>query len=140
MDDQLNEYQKRSVETVLCLFEQNLRHARYWLQGGEESGILYHRQMRVSARQREMIEQRINLALALVAEIAQTFDLKSKEENMNGWLMGEMSVSWANLIDSCSTKLRRFGDVDPALSGTLDPAMSSLAQVALDIAQMIERQ
>jgi len=48
-----------------------------------------------------------------------------------------MSMSWANLCDARSNKLKRFGDVDPALGPVLDPRIDRLAELALSLASML---
>jgi hypothetical protein len=138
MNRQLNPYQKRSLEVVLRTFEERLRQTRTWLQSPEENGILYRKTGNVSLEQKEMIESQIDLALEQIAWLASTFDLKLVEEDIASWLRGVMSESWADLIDTQANKLQRFGEVSSELHEMLDPIVSRLAQLALEIANANE--
>jgi hypothetical protein len=44
------------------------------------------------------------------------------------------------LIDNQSGKLKRYGQVNPALESVLDPALGQLAQLALDLASVFDDQ
>jgi hypothetical protein len=73
-----------------------------------------------------------------IAALAQEIGLEPEVEDPAGLIRGELSVSWANLIDTQSRKLKRFGDVNPGLEGVLDPAIQRLAQAALELASLFD--
>lgn len=138
MKELLNAYQLNAVMLALRSFEENLRQADAWLQGKEDIGILYQHKLRLSNGKREAARKQIAEALTQIAELAHRLDLQAIEENRAGLIRGQLTVSWANLIDRRSQKLSRFGEVDPGLAEVLDPDIDRLAQMALDLAMLFE--
>jgi hypothetical protein len=138
VNDLLNPDQRRSVTIVLRMFEENLRQAEAWLQDAEVNGILYQRKLNLSPARRQAAQQRVAAALEQVAALAQEIGLEPEVEDPAGLIRGELSVSWANLIESQSSKLKRFGDVNPGLESVLDPAIQHLAQATLELAALFE--
>jgi len=136
MNDLLNYNQRRSVTIVLRNFEEHLRMTSAWLDGAEENGILYRRKLNLSPVQRQVAQQRVDTALETIASLAQKIGLEPEVEDPAGLIRGEMNVSWANLIDTQSRKLKRYGDVDPELKSVLDPAIQRLAQLAMELASI----
>jgi hypothetical protein len=118
------------------MFEENLRLTAAWLDGAEENGILYRRKLNLSPVQRQVAQQRVDTALETIASLAQKIGLEPEVEDPAGLIRGEMNVSWANLIDTQSRKLKRYGDVDPELKSVLDPAIQRLAQLAMELASI----
>jgi|YelNatPaOPRAMG01_1025707.scaffolds.fasta_scaffold302285_1 hypothetical protein len=133
----LNTAQRSSLAIVLRMFEGQLRQADAWLQDGSEDGILYRRVLRLPPEARAALRGQVATALAEIAELAQAFDLEPEEEDLAAAMAAAMSVSWASLCDSRSERLRRFGDVDPALREVLDPRIERLADLALSLASML---
>ncbi len=138
MNDLLNPDQLRSVEVTLRMFEENLRMTASWLDGAEENGILYRRKVALSKERRKAARQRINAALDEIAVLARMLDLSPEEKDAIGLIRGRLAVSWANLIDSQSGKLNRYGDVDPRLEGILDPAIQRLVELAQELEMLFE--
>ena len=82
------------------------------------------------------MQQKIAAGLALVEELAQTLQLEPEIIDLVGSVRGQMSESWANLIDSRAAKLRRYGEVDPGLAQPLDPALDRLVRIAAELSQL----
>jgi len=137
MPNLLNAAQRSSLSIVLRMFEIELRQADAWLQAGSEEGILYRRVLRLSPEVRAAVREKVAAALAEVAELAGAFDLEQQEEDLAATMAAAMSLSWASLCDTRSDRLRRFGDVDPALREALDPRIERLADMALSLASML---
>ena len=137
MADLLNEYQRNSLTAVLRLHEQQLRRAQEWLQQPPASGILYRRVLHLSAEQRQLALEHIAKMLALVDKMARGFALEPEEEDLGASIAADMVVSWANLLDVRSDKLRGYGTVDPRLGPSLDPYVLRLAELALKLASML---
>ena len=72
----------------------------------------------------------------MIANLAQEISLEQEVEDPAGLIRGEFSVSWANLIDTQSRKLKRYGDVNPEAKNVLDPAIQKLAQLAMELASI----
>lgn len=132
----LNVAQHAALAVVLCHFEQSLRQAEMWLQGQQTSGIPYRTSLRLSAERRATMSARITEALEGIAHLTERFGLRPVDELLENKIASEMSINWANLIDTRSDKLRRYGSVDPGLHELLDPAIEHLAQLALEIASL----
>lgn len=134
MNDLLNPYQKKALATALRTFEDNLRQAQSWLDGNEVDGILYRRKLNLSAEHRGELRQRIAVILEDIATLAAGLGLEKKFEDPAGLISGQMSIAWANLIDSQASKLKRFGEVHPELSHAIDPHIQKMAQSAMELA------
>lgn len=138
MSELLNPSQRRSVTITLREFEASLRRALEWLDGKNENGILYRETLRLSAPQRTEMRQAIEAALAEIATTSELLGLESAEQDAAGLIRGEMSVAWANLLDTRSKKLRGYGDVHPQLAKVLDPHILTLSNLAMQLANLFE--
>ena len=139
MKSLLNSEQQSSVKIVLRMFEENLREVETWLQGAEVNGILYQRRLNLPAAKREAVQQCVDAALEIIAALARKFDLKPEVEDVSNMIRSRMSIRWADLADTQSRKLKRFGEVPPELKRTLDPDIQQLARLALELASIIEK-
>ena len=133
LTDLLNPIQKNSLRITLRRFEENLLQAQAWLDGNEENGVLFQRKLTLPAKRREQAEQVIKEARELIEKVSHDFDLPIESENAASLLRGEMSISWADLLDSRAGELKRAGAVHPELSAALDPGIQSLARIALTL-------
>ena len=131
MKDLLNPIQKNTLRIALRQFEENLFHAQAWLNGNEESGVWYQRKLILSEKPRQQAEQEIRIALDLVEKVSHDFDLLAESENAAALIRGEMAISWADLMDSRASELKRCGQVHPDLSAALDPGVERMAGIAL---------
>jgi hypothetical protein len=138
MSPTLNPSQRLAVTIVLCRFEQELRQTALWLQAPSSSGTLYRTSLALSAEQRAGIAALIEEALRLIAELAERFALSPAEESLANQIAASMSVSWADLVDTRSAKLARYGPAAPALREALDPDIERLAQIALSISTLAQ--
>jgi hypothetical protein len=131
--DLLNPAQRSSLTLGLRAFEKDLRQADAWLLGGEEHGCLYRRSLDLAPERRAAARVQIAGALAQIAALAERFDLAVTEDDLGATIASQMSVDWANLCDTRSNKLRRYGEVDPRLAEFLDADVDALAQLALSL-------
>jgi hypothetical protein len=131
--DLLNSIQKNSLRITLRRFEENLIHTQTWLDGYEENGVLYQRKLNLSPNRREQARQVIKAACEVIKDVSRDFDLPIESENAAVLIRGEMSISWADLLDGRATELKRAGTVNPELSSMLDPSIERLAAMALQL-------
>jgi hypothetical protein len=136
--DLLNSDQLRSVTIVLRLFEEDLRQMGTWLDEHQADGILYRRQLRITPLQRAKASTYIADALGEIMFLADRLGLEPVVEDATGWIRGQMSVAWSNLIDSQTKKLKRFGEVDPQAAQAIDPHIQHLANIASELASLFE--
>lgn len=132
----LNAAQRNSLTIGLRAFEMHLRQADAWLQGVVEHGILYERTLSLSPEQHISARAQIVAALERIAVLTERFDLAATEDDLGATIASQMSVDWANLCDTRSDKLRRYGQVDPRLAEFLDADVDALAQLALSLAAL----
>ena len=76
-------------------------------------------------------------AMQDIAALAQDLGLHRTEEDLAARIAAEMSISWADLDDSTSGALRRYGPVDTAVADVLDERVNRLAQLALSLANTV---
>jgi len=138
MNDLLNPYQKASLATVLRMFEEDLRQADRWLDGYQAEGILYRQELHLAPLKRTRARKRIAAALDEIADLARGLGLEQQIEDPAGLIRGQMSIAWANLMDSQAGKLKRYGEVQPDVGTEIDPHIQRLAQAALELASMFE--
>ena len=79
----------------------------------------------------------IKAALGLIEKLSKEFGLEAEAKNTTSMFQGELTVNWANLIDSQAGKLRRYGKVHPELGGMLDPDIQKLARIALQLSVIL---
>jgi len=137
MKNLLNPYQKNSLRISLLMFEENLRHAQEWLEGREEKGILYRRKLEMPENKRKQAKHVIKTALDLIEKLSAKFELESESQNAASMFQGELTVNWANLMDTRSGKLRRYGKVHPELASMLDSEIQKLTEIALKLSAIL---
>jgi hypothetical protein len=54
-------------------------------------------------------------------------------------VIAELSISWSQLVDSRSDKLGRYGEVDPDLKASLDPAIDQLVGTCLNMVHLLQK-
>lgn len=138
MKDLLNPAQAISLFTVLKMFEENLRQINFWLDGAEINGILYHSKLHLPADKATLAKEIVAHALNLIEMLAKEIKLEPIEEDPARQIIGQMSVSWANLVDTRSRKLKRYGEVNSGVAEALDPHIDRLARLALNLASIFE--
>ena len=137
MSNLLNAYQKNSLRVSLLTFEENLRQAQEWLEGRDENGILYQRRLTTSEEHRKQASHAIQSALDLIAKLRDVFGLEIEFQNAASIVQGNLTISWANLMDTQAGKLRKYGKVHPELAGTLDSDIRNLARIALQLSAIL---
>ncbi|MEW6287433.1 MAG: hypothetical protein AB1509_14515 [Chloroflexota bacterium] len=137
MKDLLNPYQKNSLRMTLQMFEENLRRALEWLDGREENGFLYTRKLNLPDEKKAQALGEIHTALGLIENLVHKFDLPKDASDAASLLRGELSVNWANLLDTRARKLNRYGKTHRDLSGMLDSDIQKLAEIALGLSSIL---
>ncbi len=136
MNDSLNQAQRSALSIALRRLEEHLRQAEHWLNGTDEIGILYRRRLDIEAERHRIALGKIDEALQVICDLAREFDLAPVDQDLLAKLSAEMTVCWADLIDTRSIKLQRYGAVDPRLASVLDPRLDHLAELASELATL----
>jgi len=132
----LNPYQKNSLEVSLRSFEQNLLLIQGWIDEKDRSGILSSRKNSLTQEQRQEIHQKVVAALAEIAYLKAELGLAAETENVTDSIRGLMSLDWEGLLNSQSSKLKRFGKVNPEVPAIVDPPIQFLANIALSLSSI----
>jgi hypothetical protein len=82
MCDLLNGSQRRAVTIALRMFEERLREAELRLKEEQGDGILYHRRLNVSSKNRNLARQRISAALDLIVQVAKDLKLEPETQDL----------------------------------------------------------
>jgi hypothetical protein len=138
-EDLLNPDQLRSVRIVLRMFEEDLNQMGTWLDERQTDGILFRRQLHITPLERAKASTYITDALGEITILAEKLGLETEVEDGTGWIRGQMSAAWSNLIDSQTKKLKRYGEVHPEAAQEIDPHIQHLAQIALKLSTMFEK-
>ena len=138
MIDLLHPSPRRSGTVSLRTFELRLRKALAWLDGKNENGILYRETLSLSVEKQAELRRMIETALVEIATISELLSLEREEWDAGGLIRSEMSVAWANLLDTQSKKLRGYGDVHPQLADILDPHVLLLSNLAINMANLFD--
>jgi hypothetical protein len=137
MDDLLNSAQRASLTIVLKMMEESLRQADQWLNTPESDGILIRRKINLTEEKRAKVLDEILAGLEFVSQLAESLYLQPVDEDLGAEIRGQMSINWANLMDTRAKKLARYGEVDPRLAQVLDPGIERLAYLALSLANLV---
>ena len=122
---------------MMRLLEKHLRQIDAWLQGDEETGILYRQRLRLSPEQRAIARQQVAVALAEIAELSVQLDLPGEDENLAATIGAMMRLDWCDLGGMYSDQLKRAGAVDPRLGAVLDPHLDRLARAVLSLPAIV---
>jgi len=138
MSDLLNSSQRTSLFVTLRDFEKSLRRVESLMDSTEANGILFRPRLSISAEKRAQAHQKISAALDQIHEMSHLFALDTEDQDAARLIPSEMSVYWANLLDSRSGKLKRYGKVHPQLAENLDAYTLSLSNIALSLATLFK--
>ncbi len=133
MDEILNPYQRMALKSVLDSFEQSLQYSSSWV-GSWKASIASDPDRPLSVDDCQEAMDLIAAARGEIAALRQALKLDAKAPNPCFRIQAEMMVARANLWDSRSKKLERFGHPAPSLAGILDPSLAHLSDLANKLA------
>jgi len=128
----LNENQKRSVTVTLRLLEERLAEVERELTI-DERGVLYTRVAHFSPRQVGTMRGLIAALRVVIQEMARTFQLEREIQNPARRIFGLMTVTWENLDELHSARLKAYGHVDPRLPAVIDPWAEQLTRLVREL-------
>ncbi len=135
--DLLTRPQKRALTSSLSIFESALRKTHRLLNDSDEKSIFIKRSSNINIQQQRKIKEKIAQTLKELAEFSDMLGLESDEENLEGLIRAEMSISWESLEESRSKRLKGYGEINPQAAALIDNAITHFAQAALLISQLI---
>ncbi len=128
----LNIAQKTSLSITLREFEVRLARLRVLLEQ-------YESVKRLTPERVERLRQMIDREQAIIDDLFRRFQLKRETIDVVQSMIAELSISWTQLVDSRSDKLGRYGEVDPDLKSTLDPAIDQMTEACLSMVHMLQK-
>ena len=131
----LNHSQKRALEVQLRNLEQVLFRVGHFIRERPEQGLLTH-YIPVPETMRPRFEALIEQMHEEIALLVRQFELQPKAADSRSYINAKMALTWSSLNEMLSSKLKRYGEVDPALSESLDPCLNRLIDLALRIAEI----
>ena len=135
----LNFYQKNSFRASLYGFEEALHQIERWLEKGEESGILYIRTLHLKPETKKLVRQQVNKALEKINELALKYRLERREEDLTMSILSQISISWADLSDTRSRRLKGYGDIGSVISEEIDEDIDSLSEISMKLFKIIDK-
>jgi hypothetical protein len=131
----LNDSQKRALEVQLRNLEQVLYRVGHRIRERPEEGLLTH-YIPVPETVRRRFEALIEQMHEELAVLIRQFELQPKAVDSRSYINATMALTWSSLNEVFSSKLKRYGEVDPALSESLDPCLNRLIDLALQVAEV----
>lgn len=128
----LNTAQQTSLSITLREFETRLSRLRVLLDHYESS-------IRLTPQGVDRLRQMIDRQQTIIDELYRRFQLKRETIDVVQSMIAELSISWTQLVDTRSDKLDRYGEVDPHLTSTLDPAITELVDGCLSMVRLLEK-
>ncbi len=128
----LNIAQQTSLGITLREFEVRLTRLRVLLEQHESV-------TRLTPQGVERLRQMIDRQQALIDDLFRRFQLKRETIDVVQSMIAELSISWTQLVDSRSDKLGRYGEVDPNLKATLDPAIDQMIDACLSMVRLLDK-
>ncbi len=128
----LNTAQTTSLSITLREFEKRLSRLRVLLEH-------YEVVTRLTPEGIDRLHLMIDRQQTVIDELFRRFQLTRGTIDVMQSMIAELSISWTQLVDSRSDKLGRYGQVDPDLKSTLDPALDQLVEACLGMVSILEK-
>ena len=136
--EKLNNYQKNSLRASLYSLEEVLHNINRWLKQGEEQGVLYTRTLQLKPELVDKLLYYTEQALTLIKKFMLKYQLEHREESIAREIMGQISISWADLCDTKSKRLKGYGEMASTTSKEIDQDIDSLSQICMQIYKSID--
>lgn len=133
MEDLLSSYQRSALRLALRSFEESLQYSMGWV-GSWRVNATKDPTSSLSEAQCQIALDLMAAAREEIASLRQDLKLTAAEENPCIRIQAEMTIARANLWDSRSKKLARFGRPAAGLAEALDPSLTHLADLANQLA------
>jgi hypothetical protein len=128
----LNIAQKTSFSITLREFEVRLTRSRVLLEQ-------YESVTRLTPDGVKRLRQMLDEQQALIDDLFRRYQLKRETIDVVQSMIAELSISWTQLVDCRSDKLGRYGEVDPDLAPTLDPALDQMIEACLSMVRLLDK-
>ncbi len=122
----LGKNHSRAIGTVAFMLDQMLCDFEAYAVGRELHGLLYHQRNRLSPKQRQAILDEVGCIRAVLKELQESLGLEPRVEDVARDIWARGSLFWAELVETETKYLRRYGDTPPGLADYLDPRIEAI--------------
>lgn len=133
----LNASQGRALAITLRLVEERLAEIETILER-DASGRLYRRlRPDLSPEARDRVVGLLTALRSGITDLADEYRLEAESRDGARAIAALLAMSWENLGEVVTGHLRAYGEVDPQLTTTLDPAVERLMRLVLELQQTV---
>lgn len=133
----LNDAQRNSLRIVLSLIEEKMRAVTFRLAHPDERALMFEVHNDLSPDMPQAVQKKVAEVSALIQVLRDRLALPREVKSTSRELLTGLAQLWVYLQDSDSKGLGRFGDVAPAVPLALDAQIERLAQVMLEMEDII---
>jgi hypothetical protein len=91
----------------------------------------------LSSREPALVKGELAEVLQLIANTSRWLGLTVGRESLRQMLVGHSSVTWAELQDAKTSRLRAYGETDQRLKEGLDPVIDRIADTLLRVCRAL---
>jgi hypothetical protein len=133
----LNDAQRSSLRILMSLIEEKMRTVEFRLAHPDEQALMFEVQNDFCPEMPHMVRDKMAEVARLIEALRDRLALPREIRPASNELRTGLSQLWAFLQEANSTRLRRFGDVHPALSPALDLHIERLAHLMLEMEDIV---
>lgn len=133
----LNDAQRNSLHIILSLIEEKMRAVTFRLAHPEEQALMFEVHNDLSSDTPQMVQEKVAEVSGLIQLLRDRLALPREVKPTSRELITGLAQLWVFLQESDSKGLRRFGDVDPDVSPALDAQIEKLANLMLEMEDVI---
>lgn len=139
----LSEPQRRSLEVTLCEMERlvlHSRHIREIAQNGDRQGVLLRWHAALDESQVAQLKRLEDATLEQLMALRIGLDLWPRVEDLQHQLFSAFSILWADLEDTRPRRMVGYGEIEPAATSVLEPAIEKLVAICRDFVTVLEKE
>ena len=133
----LNEAQRNSLRIILSLIEEKMRAVTFRLAHPEEQALMFEVHNDLSPDTPQALQEKVAEVSGLIQILRDRLALPREIKPTSRELLTGLAQLWVLLQESDSQGLGRFGDVHPAVSPALDVHIERLANLMLEMEDVI---
>jgi len=133
----LNEAQRNSLQIILSLIEEKMRAVTFRLAHPEEQALMFEVHNDLSPDTPQALQKKVAEASGLIQILRDRLALPREAKPTSRELLTGLAQLWVFLQESDSKGLRRFGDVHLDVSPALDAQIERLANLMLEMEDVI---
>ena len=133
----LNDAQRTSLRILMSLIEEKMRAVEFRLVHPDEQALMFEVRNDLSPDMPQMVREKVTEVSRLIQILRDHLALPREIRPASRELTTGLSQLWVFLQESDSKGLQRYGDVAPAVSPALDVHIERLANLMLEMEDVI---